>query len=116
MSMRPFITVRQVLTHPELYSFMEISQNNQDSMGGRGHAHWENIMSWRAKLASRPMPMNNEKIYGVGDGANYSAGDGKEAVRRFWRNIFRWMRLEPFSSAHRGSGGGLDWAIWRKPN
>jgi hypothetical protein len=88
MSMRPFITVRQVLTHPELYSFMEISQNNQDSMGGRGHAHWENIMTWRAKLASRPMPMNNEKIYGVGAGANYSAGDGREAVRRFWRNLF----------------------------
>jgi hypothetical protein len=45
-------------------------------------------MHWRAKLATRPMPMNNEKIYGVGEGANYSAGDGREAVRRFWRNLF----------------------------
>ncbi len=88
MHMRPWITVRHVLTYPELYSFVEISQNNQDSMGARGPAHWENIMRWRAKLATRPMPLNNEKIYGVGEGANYSAGDGREAVRRFWRNIF----------------------------
>jgi hypothetical protein len=88
MHMRPWVTVRHVLTHPELYSFIEISQNNQDSMGGRGHAHWQNIMQWRAKLATHPMPMNNEKIYGVGEGANYSAGDGREAVRRFWRNLF----------------------------
>jgi hypothetical protein len=88
MHMRPWVTVRRVLTLPELYSFVEISQNNQDSMGGRGPAHWENIMTWRAKLATRPMPMNNEKIYGVGEGANYSAGDAREAVRRFWRNLF----------------------------
>jgi hypothetical protein len=88
MHMRPWVTVRRVLTVPDLYSFVEISQNNQDSMGGRGPAHWENIMTWRAKLATRPMPMNNEKIYGVGEGANYSAGDAREAIRRFWRNLF----------------------------
>lgn len=88
MHMRPWITVRHVLTYRDLYSFAEISQNNQDSMGGRGHVHWENIMSWRTKLAAHPMPMNNEKIYGAGEGVNYSAGDGREAVRRFWRNIF----------------------------
>jgi hypothetical protein len=108
MSMRPFITVRQVLTYPELYSFVEISQNNQDSMGGRGHAHWENIMSWRAKLASRPMPMNNEKIYGAGDGSNYSAGEGKEAVRRFWRNVFAGCASSRFHRpTDRGWGIGL---------
>jgi hypothetical protein len=108
MSMRPFITVRQVLTYPELYSFVEISQNNQDSMGGRGHAHWENIMNWRAKLASRPMPMNNEKIYGAGDGSNYSAGEGKEAVRRFWRNIFAGCASSRFHRpTDRGWGIGL---------
>jgi len=88
MHMRPWITVRHVLTYRDFYSYAEISQNNQDSMGARGHAHWENIMSWREKFATHPLPLNNIKIYGVGEGANYSAGDGREAVRRFWRNIF----------------------------
>jgi hypothetical protein len=32
--------------------------------------------------------MNNEKIYGSGDGRNYSSGTGREAEDRFWKNIF----------------------------
>jgi hypothetical protein len=107
MHMRPWITVRQVITHRDLYSFAEISQNNQDSMGARGHAHWENVINWRTKLASRPMPINNEKIYGALDGSNYSAGDGREAVRRLWRNIFAGCASSRFHRPETNWGIGL---------
>jgi len=91
MQFDPSTSVRHALTYPELYSFVEISQNNQDSRGGRGAAHWENIIDWRKKIASHhagPMPMNNEKVYGSYDGRNYSSGTGQEAESRFWKNIF----------------------------
>lgn len=91
MQFDPTNSVRHVMTYPDIYGFFEISQNNQDSRGARGRGHWENIMYWRLKIASHsdgPKPMNNEKVYGGGDGANYSAGTESEAINRFWRNIF----------------------------
>jgi hypothetical protein len=91
MQFNPSDAVRHVMTHRDIFSFVEISQNNQDSRGGRGQAHWDNIMYWRSKIATLPngpMPMNNEKVYGAVDGVNYSAGTETEAMNRFWRNIF----------------------------
>jgi hypothetical protein len=91
MQFDPANSVRHVMTFRELYDFAEISQNNQDSRGGRGQGHWDNLMSWRQKIATHgpgPMPMNNEKVYGALDGVNYSAGTETEAINRFWRNIF----------------------------
>ena len=35
-----------------------------------------------------PMLVNNEKVYGQGVGNNTAAGTEKEAIERFWRNIF----------------------------
>lgn len=82
--------VRHVMTYPTIFDFVDISQNNQDSKGGRGKAHWDNLMYLREKIASSgPVPMNNVKIYGASDGStNYSAGSENEAIDRFWRNIF----------------------------
>ncbi|WP_111641441.1 hypothetical protein [Marinimicrobium alkaliphilum] len=90
MQFDPSNSVRHVMSFPDIYGFYEISQNNQDSRGARGHGHWDNIMHWRQKIASHgPKPMNNEKVYGGGDGVNnYSAGTETEAINRFWRNIF----------------------------
>jgi hypothetical protein len=91
MQLDPSNSVRAAMSFPDIYSYVEISQNNQDSRGGRGFGHWDNIMNWRDKLRySRlgPLPMNNEKVYGAADGINYSAGTETEAVDRFWRNIF----------------------------
>ncbi|MEX2401204.1 MAG: hypothetical protein WD423_10560 [Rhodothermales bacterium] len=88
MQFDPTNSVRAAMTYRDIYSFVEISQNNQDSRGARGQGHWDNIMNWRQKLASDPMPMNNEKVYGGADGVNYSAGTETEAINRFWRNIF----------------------------
>jgi hypothetical protein len=91
MQFDPSDSVRAAMSHRDLYSFAEVSQNNQDSRGGRGPAHWENLMLWRRKLAGDvrgPMPMNNEKVYGGLDGVNLAAGSETEAMHRFWRNIF----------------------------
>jgi hypothetical protein len=89
MQLSPSDAVRHVMTHKDVFDFVDISQNNQDYMGGRGKAHWDNLMYLREKIASEaPMPMNNVKIYGSLDGVNYTAGSESEAMDRFWRNIF----------------------------
>ena len=82
--------VRHVMTYSEFFDYVDISQNNQDSKGARGNAHWDNLMFLRDKVASfGPVPMNNVKIYGASDGStNFSAGSETEAIDRFWRNIF----------------------------
>lgn len=82
--------VRHVMSNRQIFDFVDISQNNQDSKGGRGKAHWDNLMFLRQIIASSgPVPTNNVKIYGASDGStNFSAGSETEAVDRFWRNIF----------------------------
>ena len=88
-----------------------ITQNNQDSKGGRGKAHWDNLMYFRKKIASfGPMPMNNVKVYGALDGRNYSAGSESEAMDRFWRNIFAGCASSRFHrpAMPRAWGSGLN--------
>ncbi len=80
--------VRHVMSNPDIFDYVDISQNNQDSKGGRGQAHWDYLMFLREKIASfGPVPMNNVKVYGAVEGRNFSAGSETEAVDRFWRNI-----------------------------
>lgn len=109
MQFDPSSAVRNVMTYPEIYSYFDISQNNQDSRGARGQAHWDNIMLWRHKVAQMtggPRPINNEKVYGGGDGyTNYSSGTSREAEARFWRNIIAGCASSRF---HRDV---VDWGI-----
>lgn len=100
--------VRHVMTHNQVFDYVDISQNNQDSKGARGPAHWDNLMFLREKIASSgPVPMNNVKIYGATDGStNYSAGSETEAIDRFWRNIFGGCASIRF---HRPSDPGKRW-------
>jgi hypothetical protein len=110
MNMVPSTGVRQIMANRDLYSFVEISQNNQDSKGGRGKAHYNNIIKWRRiiELDERgPMPMNNEKIYGAADGRNYSAGSGKEAEDRLWKNVFAGAASARFHRPEGYWGSGL---------
>ncbi len=90
MQLSAFNAIRHVMSNPELFDFVDISQNNQDSKGARGRAHWDYLMFIRKKIASfGPVPMNNVKIYGGSDGmTNFSAGSETEAIDRFWRNVF----------------------------
>ena len=72
MLFAPETSVRRVMTHRDDFSFVEVSQNNQDAPGPRsGKQHWENLLYWREMILAQghgPMPINNEKVYGQGVG------------------------------------------------
>lgn len=109
----PSTAVRHAMSHPDLYNFIDVSQNNQDSRGARGQGHWDNLMFWRQKIAERPsgpMPINNEQVHGSVDGVNYSAGSESEAMNRLWRNIFAGCASSRFhrTSEPRMWGSGLN--------
>lgn len=67
--------------HPEIYSFVDVSQNNHQ----KGQTHYDNALKRRVSLRSQPRPMNNVKIYGADTGQYGTTRDG---VERFWRNLF----------------------------
>jgi hypothetical protein len=68
--------------HPELYSFVDVSQNNHQ----KGQAHWDNLQAARQRLidSGRPRPMNCVKVYGA-DGGKH--GDTRNGQQRFWRSL-----------------------------
>lgn len=114
MLFAPESSVRRVMTYRDIYSFAEVSQNNQDALlGPVGKKHWENLLLWRKMIAMSdegPMPINNIKVYGQGVGFNTAAGTEKEAVERFWRNVFGGAASTRFHRpAHRG--GDFYWGI-----
>ena len=67
---------RHMVNHPDLYSFLDISQNNTQA----GPTHWDRMLRVRAWVQDRPRPINNNKIY--------SGGNDEEAVARMFRIIF----------------------------
>lgn len=89
-------THARTIDHPDLYSFIDISQNNHQ----KGDAHWANPQWLRAKIARNPRPINSVKIYGADGGPH--GGDSAEAIRKFYRNL-----LGGFASArfHRPKTG-----------
>jgi hypothetical protein len=89
--------------HPELYSFVDISQNNHQ----RGQAHWDNAQQVRRRLAEWPRPINSVKIYG---GPRHGGGF-EEGTRKLWRNIFGGFASSRFhrpSNPEQPSGIGLN--------
>jgi len=93
--------IRLELDHPELYSFIEISQVNSRNFG---EDHWKRL-AWVVQQVKRhPRPINNTKIYGAGK-SSWGSGEPKDGVERFWRNIIGGCASARF---HRdGSGTGL---------
>ena len=83
--------------HPELYSFVDISQNNHQ----KGQTHYDNALKQRLRIAKRPRPLNNVKIYGA-DGGRF--GDSRDGVERFWRNIFAGLASARFHRPDSGLG------------
>jgi len=71
---------RNTFDHPDIYSFLDISQNNHQ----KGQAHWDNFQKQRRRISGRPRPMNNVKIYGADTGRYGTSRDGFE---RFWRSL-----------------------------
>ena len=76
------ISHRESFDHPELYSFVEISQNNHQ----RGEAQWTNGLSQieRLKNAGILRPVNNVKTYGAYGGAH--GGGTHNGVESFIRS------------------------------
>jgi len=72
---------KRTFDHPELYDFVDVSQNNQI----KGQKHWDNFLHVRGYLASRPRPMNTTKTYGA-DGNKFGHTD-QDGIERFWRHL-----------------------------
>jgi hypothetical protein len=84
------------IDHPELYTYVELAQNNHQ----KGQAHYNKLLEVRRRISSSPRPMSNVKIYGVDGGPS---GTTRDAVERFWRNIFVGAASGRFHEKHRGS-------------
>ncbi len=85
--------------HPELYSFVDISQNNHQ----KGQAHWDNAQKQRARIADHVRPLNCTKIYGADTGR---FGNDRDAMERFWRNILGGLASSRFHRPDSGLGLG----------
>ncbi len=85
--------------HPELFSFVDISQNNHRP----ADEHWENPQEIRRRLiaSGHIRPMNSVKIYGANTGRYGSTRDAQE---RFWRNIFGGLASSRFHRPLSGQG------------
>jgi len=103
---------KRTFDHPETYSFCDISQNN----GNRGQNHWDNLIKARAYL-SPARPLNSVKIYGsdevylksppgARDGVGGRYGRTRDAVERFWRNLFGGLASSRFHRPPSGLGLG----------
>lgn len=85
--------------HPELYSFVDVSQNNHQ----KRQTHWDNLQSVRRRLSAQPRPMNVVKIYGASTGTYGTDRDGEE---RFWRGIIGGLATSRFHRPNSGLGLG----------
>lgn len=72
---------KRTFDHPELYDFVDISQNNHN----KGQKHWDNFLHVRKYLAGQPRPMNTTKTYGA-TGNKFGHSD-QDAIERFWRHL-----------------------------
>jgi hypothetical protein len=72
---------RRTFDHPDLYDFVDISQNNHN----KHDRHWDNCQAVRSYLAKKPRPINTVKTYGA-DGNKFGHSDN-DGIERFWRHL-----------------------------
>lgn len=72
---------RRTFDHPELYDFVDVSQNNHN----KGQKHWDLFLHVRDLLAPVPRPINTTKIYGA-NGNKFGHTD-QDGIERFWRHL-----------------------------
>jgi hypothetical protein len=58
MKFAPDTSVRQAMTHRNIYTFADVSQNNQDALGPVGKKHWENLLFWKRQLTKNQLGVN----------------------------------------------------------
>ena len=73
---------RRTFDHPELFDFVEVSQNTHKS----GQRQWDDLAAARAYLSGQPRPMNTVKVYGA-KGSAFGQTDQK-GIERFWIQLF----------------------------
>ena len=89
---------RQTFDRPELYDFVDVSQNNHNS----GQKHWDNFLHVKNYLSSKPRPMNTTKTYGA-TGNKFGHTD-QDAVERFWRHLIAGAASARFHRPDSGLG------------
>ena len=94
---------KRTYTHPELFSFVDVSQNNWQV----GQVHYDRLMWYRKMIVDQPggiRPMNNVKVYQRQGGGK--PNDPAIGIDRWWQNLFAGCASTRF---HRPTGGiGLD--------
>ena len=94
-------THRATFDHPELYTFVDISQNSQTT----GQANWDHAQWVRKYLAKRPRPMNETKIYGADTGKWLERGiNTVHGKQTFWRNLLGGFASSRFHRPPSGLG------------
>ncbi len=71
---------KRTFDHPELYSFCDVSQNNQK----KGQVHWDNFQTVRKYISNHPRPLNTVKTYGADENRH---GNTKDGLERWWRHV-----------------------------
>lgn len=90
---------RATFDHPELYSFVDVSQNNHQ----KSETHWSNgqLQRQRIQNSGTIRPINNVKVYGADSGR---FGSDRDGIERFWRNIFGGFASTRFHRPDSGIG------------
>jgi len=91
---------RRTFDHPELYDFVDVSQNNHN----RGDQHWSNALWVREYLSADPRPINTVKTYGA-DGNKFGHTD-RDGVERFFRHLMAGFASARFHRPPSGLGLG----------
>ncbi len=87
---------RFTFDHPELYSFVDISQNTHQV----GQTHWDNMQAARQRLLDPARPINNVKIYG----GTPHGGGLEEGTHKLWRNVLGGLASSRFHRPDSGAG------------
>ncbi len=87
---------RRTFDHPDLYSFVDISQNNHQV----GQTHWDNMQAARRVIADPPRPMNNVKIYG----GTPHGGGLLQGTHKMWHNVLGGSAASRFHRPTSGPG------------
>jgi len=92
---------RATFDHPELYTFVDISQNSQTP----GQANWDHAQWVRQYLSKQPRPMNETKIYGAETSKWLDRGISEaHAKQTFWRNLLGGFASSRFHRPPSGLG------------
>ncbi len=90
---------RETFDHPEIYDFVDISQNNHKT----NDAHWDNGLAQIERLKKNNMlrPLNNVKVYG-NDGGRHKTT--QNAIESFMRNVLFGAASSRFHRPPSGQG------------